>query len=113
MHHREQNQTTNQLGGFSCRPSDELVEVVRLPPHLAGHPYLQELYGTVEWSVRSVFAGYLGWFDGDTATLSPAPPDDRARGYVELAGGGGDGGSLEGGGVGDGGRSKSGDGGHF
>ena len=66
---------------------DELVEVVRLPPHLAGHPYLQELYGTVEWSVRSVFAGYLGWFDGDTATLSPAPPDDRARGYVELAGG--------------------------
>ncbi|TFH25632.1 MAG: MBL fold metallo-hydrolase [Myxococcales bacterium] len=66
---------------------DELVEVVRLPPHLASHPYLQELYGTVEWSVRSVFSGYLGWFDGDTATLSPAPPDDRARGYVQLAGG--------------------------
>jgi len=66
---------------------DELVEVVRLPPHLRDHPYLQEFYGTVEWSVRSIFTGYLGWFDGDTATLSPASPNERARGFVELAGG--------------------------
>ena len=66
---------------------DELVESIALPPHLARHPYLAELYGTVEWSVRSVYAGYLGWFDGDTATLSPASPDERARGLAELAGG--------------------------
>ncbi|MAE95482.1 MAG: MBL fold metallo-hydrolase [Deltaproteobacteria bacterium] len=66
---------------------DELVERVVLPAHLASHPYLQELYGTVEWSVRSVFSGYLGWFDGDAATLSPAAPDERAEGYIELAGG--------------------------
>ncbi len=66
---------------------DELVEVVRLPPHLRDHPWLQELYGTVEWSVRSVFSGYLGWFDGDATRLSPAPPERRARGYVALAGG--------------------------
>ncbi len=66
---------------------DELVEAVRLPPHLRDHPFLQEFYGTVEWSVRSIFTGYLGWFDGDGATLSPAPPDERARGYAELAGG--------------------------
>ena len=67
--------------------ADELVEFVRLPPHLADHPYLAELYGTVEWSVRSVFTGYLGWFGGDAASLSPAPPSERARGFVELAGG--------------------------
>jgi alkyl sulfatase BDS1-like metallo-beta-lactamase superfamily hydrolase len=66
---------------------DELVEAVKLPPHLRDHPYLQEFYGTVEWSVRSIFAGYLGWFDGDAATLSPAGPDERAAGFVELAGG--------------------------
>ena len=66
---------------------DELVETVKLPPHLRDHPYLRELYGTVEWSVRSVFTGYLGWFDGDTGTLSPAPPDERAAGYLALAGG--------------------------
>jgi alkyl sulfatase BDS1-like metallo-beta-lactamase superfamily hydrolase len=66
---------------------DELVEAVRLPVHLRDHPYLREVYGTVEWSVRSVFAGYLGWFDGDAATLSPEPPAERASAYVELAGG--------------------------
>jgi alkyl sulfatase BDS1-like metallo-beta-lactamase superfamily hydrolase len=66
---------------------DELVAFVRLPPHLAGHPWLQELYGTVEWSVRSVFAGQLGWFDGDAATLWRAPPGERAAGFAELAGG--------------------------
>jgi alkyl sulfatase BDS1-like metallo-beta-lactamase superfamily hydrolase len=66
---------------------DELVEVVKLPPHLAGHPYLQEFYGTVEWSVRSIFTGYLGWFGGDAAALSPAGPDERAAGFAELAGG--------------------------
>ncbi len=66
---------------------DELVERVRLPEHLATHPYLQELYGTVEWSVRNIFQGYLGWFDGDAATLLPAAPAERAAGYVELAGG--------------------------
>ncbi len=66
---------------------DELVDFVKLPPHLAEHPYLAEHYGTVEWSVRSVFNGYLGWFDGDAATLSPAAPDERARGYAALAGG--------------------------
>jgi alkyl sulfatase BDS1-like metallo-beta-lactamase superfamily hydrolase len=66
---------------------DELVGSVRLPPHLRDHPYLQEFYGTVEWSVRSIFSGYLGWFSGDTATLSPASPGERARGFAELAGG--------------------------
>jgi len=66
---------------------DELVEVVKLPPHLAEHPFLQELYGKVEWSVRGVFNGYLGWFDGDAAGLQPASPDERASGMASLAGG--------------------------
>lgn len=40
----------------------EIAEVVRLPPHLADHPYLVEYYGTVEWSVKAVYHGYMGWF---------------------------------------------------
>ncbi len=66
---------------------DELVEVVKLPPHLADHPFLQEYYGKVEWSVRGIFNGYLGWFDGDAARLEPANPDERAAGMASLAGG--------------------------
>ena len=66
---------------------DELVKEVVLPPHLATHPYLQELYGTVAWSVRAIFSGALGWFNGDAATLSPPDPVERARSTIALAGG--------------------------
>ncbi len=66
---------------------DELVQEVVLPPHLRDHPYLQELYGTVAWSVRSIFGGYLGWFDGDAAHLARPSPEERAAGTIELAGG--------------------------
>jgi alkyl sulfatase BDS1-like metallo-beta-lactamase superfamily hydrolase len=65
---------------------DEIVAELRLPEHLARSPYLQEFYGTVEWSVRSVFAGYLGWFDGNAAHLSPLPPRERAARMAALAG---------------------------
>ncbi len=66
---------------------DEIVERVHLPEHLATHPFLLEHYGTVEWSVRSIFTGYLGWFGGDAAFLSPTPPLERAQGIIDLAGG--------------------------
>ena len=58
-----------------------------LPPHLARHAWLGEYYGTVKHSVRQVFSGLLGWFDGDPATLDPLPPGERARRWIELAGG--------------------------
>ncbi len=66
---------------------DEIVERVQLPPHLAGSPFLAEFYGTVRWSARSVFAGNLGWFDGNPSTLDPVPPRERAQRMAELAGG--------------------------
>ena len=65
---------------------DELVEAVRLPQRLATLPYLQEFYGTVEWSVRSIFSGYLGWFSGDAANLSPVTGTARSEHFAKLAG---------------------------
>lgn len=62
---------------------DELVETVRLPPHLANHPWLHEVYGTVAWSVRGIYSGLLGWFDGDAAHLEPLSPTERARRWDE------------------------------
>ncbi|HBL86073.1 MAG TPA: MBL fold metallo-hydrolase, partial [Alcanivorax sp.] len=50
-------------------------------------PWLQEFYGKVSWSVRSVFDGYLGWFDGNPSTLQPLPGEQQARHMAELAGG--------------------------
>ncbi len=66
---------------------DELVETVKLPPHLAKAPYLQEYYGKVSWSVRAMFSGHLGWFDGNSSTLQPLAPEAQARMMVNLAGG--------------------------
>lgn len=66
---------------------DELAETIQLPTHLAEAPYLQPFYGKVSWSVRSVFAGNLGWFDGDAATLQPLSRRERAMLMAELAGG--------------------------
>ena len=66
---------------------DELVSHVKLPPSLADNPYLQEYYGTVEWSVRAIYSDHLGWFDGNATRLFPLPESDRARKIVELAGG--------------------------
>ncbi|HOD15199.1 MAG TPA: alkyl sulfatase dimerization domain-containing protein [Spirochaetota bacterium] len=67
--------------------ADEIVELVRLPKHLAEKPYLREFYGTVRWSVRNIFGGYLGWFSGDAAALNPLPPTERAARMASLAGG--------------------------
>ena len=44
---------------------DELVAYVKLPARLAEKDYLREYYGNVEWAVRAIFEGYLGWFDGN------------------------------------------------
>ena len=67
---------------------DELVERVKLPPHLAGYtPYLREYYGTVKHSVRQIYNGYLGWFQGDPVDLDPIPPKDKAQRLIALMGG--------------------------
>lgn len=58
---------------------DELAASISLPPDLAHHPWLVESYGTVAWSVRGVYDGYLGWFNGDAVTLNPLPPEERAQ----------------------------------
>ena len=66
---------------------DELVAHVKLPPHLAGSPFLQEYDGTVEWAVRAIYSDHLGWFDGNATHLFPMPETERARKIVSLAGG--------------------------
>ncbi|MEZ5784453.1 MAG: MBL fold metallo-hydrolase [Rhizobiaceae bacterium] len=44
------------------RTPDELVQEVKLPARLARHPYLQEYYGTVAWTVRGIYSQNVGWF---------------------------------------------------
>ena len=66
---------------------DELVGYVKLPPSFADKDYLKEYYGNVEWAVRSIFAGHLGWFDGNPTTLFSLSPKEEAERIATLAGG--------------------------
>jgi alkyl sulfatase BDS1-like metallo-beta-lactamase superfamily hydrolase len=66
---------------------DELVQHVELPPALAENPYLQEFYGSVEWTVRGIYADRAGWFDGNATNLFPLPQKDRAARLIDLIGG--------------------------
>nr|XP_002120502.1 alkyl/aryl-sulfatase BDS1-like [Ciona intestinalis] len=63
---------------------DEIVEKVRLPQSLEKHPYLLEFYGSLDWSVRCVYNGHLGWFDADPANLNPLTKKQRAKRLLSL-----------------------------
>ena len=67
---------------------DELVQAVKLPPHLHSYsPYLRQYYGTVKHAVRQIYTGYLGWFEGDPVALDPVPRKEGARRLVKMMGG--------------------------
>ena len=66
---------------------DDIASRIQLPKHVRENEYLQEIYGTVKWSSKGLFAGYMGWFSGDITELDPLLPMERAERIVKLAGG--------------------------
>ncbi|MFM7070332.1 MAG: alkyl sulfatase dimerization domain-containing protein [Planctomycetota bacterium] len=66
---------------------DQAVEYVKMPAKLASKDYLREYYGNVPWAVRSIFSGYLGWFDGNPTNLFRLTPKEEASRLAELTGG--------------------------
>ena len=60
----------------------EILHTVRPPADLEGCPYLQPVYDEPEFVVRNVWRLNGGWWDGNPATLKPAPDAalaERAR----------------------------------
>ncbi len=51
-------------GANEGKSMDELASSVGLPLHLRDNDALDELYGQIDWSVRAIYSGELGWFDG-------------------------------------------------
>lgn len=79
---------TKTLEGMNQGKSPEqLAAEIKLPPEFAGLPYLGEHYGCTEWTVRAVYAAYLGWFDGNPTNLHPLPPAEHAEKMIALTGG--------------------------
>ncbi len=68
---------------------DDAVHAVRVPAALADRPFLQPVYDEPEFIVHTVWRQYGGWWDGNPATLQPAPERAVALELAELAGGAG------------------------
>lgn len=60
-----------------------LMRDVKLPPSLD----VGEDYGKIAWSVRGIYDAYIGWFDGDPASMYPVSPDEAYAELTRLAGG--------------------------
>ncbi|MGH9090448.1 MAG: alkyl sulfatase dimerization domain-containing protein [Acidimicrobiales bacterium] len=68
---------------------DEAIHSVRPPAHLEARPYLRPVYDEPEFVVHNVWRLYGGWWDGNPATLQPAPERALAAEVARLAGGAG------------------------
>jgi glyoxylase-like metal-dependent hydrolase (beta-lactamase superfamily II) len=68
---------------------DEVIHTVKAPARLMERPYLRPVYDEPEFVVRTVWRLYGGWWDGNPATLKPAPERALALELAGLAGGAG------------------------
>jgi alkyl sulfatase BDS1-like metallo-beta-lactamase superfamily hydrolase len=66
---------------------EEIRRQVKLPQKLACLPYLQPLYGKVEWSVNGVFRQHTGWYSFNPTDLNPGPRAVLHRALLEASGG--------------------------
>jgi alkyl sulfatase BDS1-like metallo-beta-lactamase superfamily hydrolase len=80
------NDETLRLANHGFNPV-EIAEMVQLPDVLDRHWALRGYYGTINHNVKATYVKYLGWFDGNPATLHPLPPRDSAARYLEFMGG--------------------------
>jgi len=60
-----------------------LMDEVALPPGLEQN----QAYGSVPWSVRGIYEGYIGWFDANVSNMFSVPVRSVYPDLVELAGG--------------------------
>ncbi len=68
---------------------DDAIHTVRVPAALEDRPYLRPVYDEPEFIVHTVWRQYGGWWDGNPATLKPAPERALATELAALAGGAG------------------------
>ena len=65
----------------------EIANIIEFPPTLARLWHLRGYYGTLKHNVRGIYAYYLGWYDGNPASLDELPPRQMAAKTLEYMGG--------------------------
>ncbi|KZL21436.1 Metallo-beta-lactamase superfamily protein [Pseudovibrio axinellae] len=65
----------------------EIAELLELPDTLKGDWGTRGYYGSLNHNVKSTYVRYLGWFNGNPATLHEYPEREAGKRYVEFMGG--------------------------
>lgn len=65
----------------------EIAENFELPDSLGNYWANRGYYGSIYHNVVATYVLYLGWFDGNPATLHELPPDEASQNYVDFMGG--------------------------
>jgi alkyl sulfatase BDS1-like metallo-beta-lactamase superfamily hydrolase len=60
-----------------------LMQEIKLPPNND----LTQIFGKVSWSVRGIYDGYSGWYDGNPTSMYELSPSSVYPDLVKLAGG--------------------------
>lgn len=66
---------------------DQIVEAVRVPERLASGKISKETYGEIDYHIRGIYGGLIGWFGTDTTELHPVTPEFEAEKIIEGFGG--------------------------
>ena len=62
----------------------EIVADIEAPDHLFDHPYMQPIYGAVEYIIRDIYREENGWWaDRNPTSLHPLLPGDAARSIAD------------------------------
>jgi alkyl sulfatase BDS1-like metallo-beta-lactamase superfamily hydrolase len=81
------NDQTLHLINQGLAPMDIAERLQKLPEPLASQWYARDYYGSISFNVRAVYQRYLGFYDGNPASLNPLPPVQSARKTIEWMGG--------------------------
>ncbi len=65
----------------------EIANIIKFPPALDRLWHMRGYYGTLKHNVRGIYAYYLGWYDGNPASLDELPPREMAAKTLEYMGG--------------------------
>ena len=65
----------------------EIAEALTMPPGLENDWSAHGYYGTISHDSKAVYQRYIGWYDGNPATLNRLPRVEEAKKYLEYMGG--------------------------
>jgi alkyl sulfatase BDS1-like metallo-beta-lactamase superfamily hydrolase len=65
----------------------EIAEALTMPPGLENDWSAHGYYGTIPHDSKAVYQRYIGWYDGNPATLNRLPRVEEAQKYLEYMGG--------------------------